>query len=311
MYAPVQLAEATPVTTGACAPVPPAPQAIAPSHPAPAPLALPAPAQFDAVVSIIKSVFRVPAVGIALHGSSGATGTRGSGVYRSFLEMPLIRPAEDGGEDEVIGALRVLDTVERSFSDEDCTMLEGFARLIVDQVELWSEASRDQLTGAMTRRAFNDALKKTFAMHQRHGGTATLLMFDLDHFKAINDTYGHAVGDAVLRKVARVVRGELRVEDSFGRLGGEEFAIILAHADATAAGEVAERIRRAIEAAQLPDMPQVAFTASFGLVPGDSALSSAAEWLEAADAALYRAKTSGRNRVVAAAANACADARAV
>ncbi len=294
MFAPVQLDDATPVTLPEAGIARPAAQALSPEHVAPAPLALPAPAQFETVVGLVKSVFGVPAVGIALHGAPGASGR---GVYRSFLETPLIRPADDGGEDEVIGALRILDTAERQFTDQDCIMLEGFARLIVDQVDLWAEASRDVLTGAMTRRAFGEALKKTLAAQERHGGTATLLMFDLDHFKAINDTYGHAAGDAVLKCVARVVRRELRVEDSFGRLGGEEFGVLLDHVGTESARDVAERIRRAIEAAQVPGMEHIAFTASIGVAPRALARDGAAAWLDAADAALYRAKAEGRNRV--------------
>ena len=92
--------------------------------------ALPAPAQFAAITDLIKTVFSVPAVSVALH---GAPANAEGGVYRAFLEIPLVK------EDEVIGSLRILDTVERSFSDHDCTLLEGFARLVVDQVELWSE----------------------------------------------------------------------------------------------------------------------------------------------------------------------------
>lgn len=297
MFAPVHLDAATPVLTGEGSSAISAHQAPTPREQAPAALALPAPAQFDAIISLIKSVFKVPAVGIALHGAPGASGR---GVYRAFLETPLIRPASDGGEGEVIGALRILDTAERSFADQECSLLEGFARLIVDQVDLWAEASRDVLTGAMSRRAFDDALNKTYAAHLRNGGASSVLMFDLDYFKAINDTHGHAIGDAVLKTVARVVRDELRVEDSFGRLGGEEFAILLAHADEAHAIEVAERVLRAIEMAFLPEMPDVRFTASFGVATCQPGFRTPAECLEAADAALYRAKTSGRNRVVGA-----------
>ena len=304
MFAPVQIAHATPVaqprpvTVSSGAPARPAAMPQVPGAEIPVPLSLPAPAQFDALVTLIKSVFKVPAVGIALHGAPSANGR---GVYRSFLEAPLIRFGEHGEEDEVIGALRVLDTAERVFDERDCTLLDGFARLIVEQVDLWSEASRDLLTDAMTRRAFTDALKKTYAASERHASPVTLLMFDLDHFKAVNDTYGHSAGDEVLKTAARVLRRELRVEDSFGRLGGEEFAVILSNTGLSAAHDVAERIRRAIEDAVVEDLPHIRFTASFGLVtrePGvNDDIRSATEWLDRADAALYRAKNEGRNRI--------------
>ena len=251
-------------------------------------VALPTPAQFSAMTDLIKSVFHVPAVSVALH---GAPANAEGGVYRSFLEIPLIN------EDEVIGSLRVLDDVEREFSDRDCQLLEGFARLVVDQVELWAEASRDVLTGAMTRRAFSDTLRKTFAARGRAQGKASLVLFDLDHFKKINDTWGHAAGDAVLKAVSRAVLRELRVEDSFGRVGGEEFAILIANADAQVASDVAERVRRAIEALAIPGYDQIRVTASFGVVEATNTVLDVEDWTERADTQLYAAKEAGRNRV--------------
>lgn len=252
------------------------------------PATLPAPCQFAAVSDLIKAVFHVPAVAVALHGQpANAEG----GVYRSFLEIPLIN---DGA---VIGSLRILDTVEREFSDRDCVLLEGFSKLVVEQVGLWAEASRDVLTGAMTRRAFSEVLRKTFAARARAQGKAALIMFDLDHFKTVNDTWGHAAGDAVLKAVSRTVLRELRVEDSFGRVGGEEFAVIVANADARVAAEVAERIRKAVAAILVPGHPGIKVAASFGVVEATDALLDAEDWSERADAQLYEAKETGRNRV--------------
>ena len=267
--------------------VPPAAEALEMFH-TPIQAVLPAPAQFDAVTNLIKSVFQVPAVAVALHGSHA---TSEGGVYRSFLEIPLIK------DESVIGALRILDTCDRTFSDHDCQLLEGFAKLVVDQVELWSEASRDVLTGAMTRRAFTDALRKTFAARARSRSKASLVFFDLDHFKRINDTLGHPAGDAVLKTVARTVLRELRVEDSFGRIGGEEFAIMVANADAGTATDVAESVRKAIERAAIPGYDQLSVTASFGVVEATDAMLDVEDWTDRADAQLYAAKNSGRNRV--------------
>ena len=254
--------------------------------------ALPAPAQFAAVTDLIKSVFNVPAVSVALH---GAPANAEGGVYRSFLEIPLIN------DDAVIGSLRVLDTAEREFTDRDCQLLEGFAKLVVDQVELWAEASRDVLTGAMTRRAFSDTLRKTFAARARAHSRTSLVLFDLDHFKQINDTWGHAAGDAVLKAVSRTVLRELRVEDSFGRVGGEEFAILVANADAIIATEVAERVRRAIERLAIPGFDQIKVTSSFGVAEATDALLNVEDWTDRADTQLYEAKSSGRNRICVAA----------
>lgn len=258
----------------------------------PATVAMPAAAQFTSVTDLIKAVFNVPAVSVTLHGAPGDTE---GAAYRSFLEIPLF------DQDEVIGALRVLDTELREFTDRDCILLEGFAKLVVEQVTLWSEASRDMLTNAMTRRAFNDTLRKTFAAQQRTGGKNALAIFDLDHFKSINDTWGHTAGDAVLRTVARVVMRELRTEDSFGRLGGEEFGIIMASANAAAAADVSERIRRAIEMAVVPGYEDIRITASFGVAELTGLTVSADDWITTADDQLYRAKDEGRNRVCMAA----------
>jgi diguanylate cyclase (GGDEF)-like protein len=251
-------------------------------------VAMPAVSQFAGVVELIKTVFSVPAVQVSLAG--GGASARG-GCYQAFLETPLLR------EGERIGALRILDVAERRFDERDCLLLEGFARLVVEQVDLWAEASRDVLTGAMTRRAFMDHLAKAFAARQRQHGQSALILFDLDHFKRINDTRGHAAGDAVLRATARTVLRELRVEDSFGRVGGEEFAVLLNHVDLATAVEVAERLRRAIAAMAVPGQPDLAVSASFGVVALTDATPSAEALMEGADVALYAAKAGGRNRV--------------
>ena len=251
------------------------------------PVAYPAPSQFAVVVELIKSVLHVPAVTITLQ---GAVAEAQRGVWRSFLESPLIR------QGKTIGALRVLDSTERHFDERDCMLLDGFAQLVVEQVDLWAEASRDMLTGAMTRRAFQDVLAKAVAAAQRNHVQAALILFDLDHFKRINDSLGHAAGDAVLKATASTVLGALRLEDSFGRVGGEEFAVLVSGTSETAATEVAERIRAAIAAMSVPGHPDLSVSASFGVV-GLSGTVSPEALMDAADTALYAAKQGGRNRV--------------
>lgn len=252
-------------------------------------VSLPGPSQFAGIIDLIKTVLQVPAVTVTLHGAPGE-GERG--VFRAFLEIPLLR------KHKPIGSLRILDTADRNFNERDCVLLESFARLIVEQVDLWAEASRDVLTGAMTRRAFDNVLHKAFAANQRQRGDASLILFDLDHFKSVNDKLGHAAGDAVLRATARTVLRELRVEDSFGRVGGEEFAILVSGADVARAMDVADRVRRAIARMVVPDHDDLVVTASFGVVSLSDSPATPEALMQYADAALYKAKSTGRNRVV-------------
>ena len=162
-------------------------------------------------------------------------------------------------------------------------------------------AATDALTRLPNRRAFMAHLEQfaqEFANHAQH--TGAVLMVDLDFFKRINDSYGHGVGDKVLQQTASVIRHTLRADDVAGRLGGEEFAVLLPGAGAEHAQDVAERLRQAIAAARIEiSEGLVHVTASIGLyVMDDHADVSPEHWLGLADNALYQAKHQGRNRVV-------------
>jgi len=159
-------------------------------------------------------------------------------------------------------------------------------------------AHRDGLTHLLNRRAFDEDLTEMQARAQRFGETGALLALDIDHFKKINDNYGHAAGDEALRTVAEVVVGQLRPFDKVFRTGGEEFAILLAATDVDAATDTAERLRLAIKShtIRFNDIEIVA-TVSIGVAILSSGLDPA-QLTEAADAALYEAKQRGRDRVV-------------
>ncbi|MBR3369889.1 MAG: GGDEF domain-containing protein [Rhodobacteraceae bacterium] len=192
-----------------------------------------------------------------------------------------------------VGTLRAFAP---GFAPNAHSLLESFATLVVEHATLWAEAHRDALTGAMTRRAFADDLTRAVSDYRRAGTEYSLIMLDLDKFKAINDSFGHAAGDAVLRAVGRAVQQELRLEDRFGRLGGEEFGVLVA-ADADTALDIAERVRVVIEQAVAPEFPQVAFTASLGIAACDIDCDTVDTLMAQADARLYAAKASGRNAV--------------
>ncbi len=170
--------------------------------------------------------------------------------------------------------------------------------LIRAREELRFQATHDVLTGIWNRRAMLDLLQREIERASRSQGSTGLLMLDLDHFKNVNDTYGHQAGDAVLHEVARRVIQVIRSYDFLGRHGGEEFLVVLPGCDRTQTLQSAERIRSAIAASPvLADQDEIAVTASIGgtAVTGNA---SEKEILAVADAALYQAKNEGRNRAV-------------
>lgn len=172
-------------------------------------------------------------------------------------------------------------------------------REYVERLALQNFATTDPLTGTLNRRAFQDAVAEEQLRMERSGGTAAIVLIDLDRFKKINDEYGHAVGDEVLKSVSEVAYSELRGPfDRLGRWGGEEFIILLNEVSLIQADAVAERLRQRIQSGQLRiggDTVQV--TASFGvaLVEADDCFDAA---VTRADNALYKAKARGRNRVI-------------
>jgi diguanylate cyclase len=165
----------------------------------------------------------------------------------------------------------------------------------LDQLE--QAASTDRLTGAWNRRRFEEAVLPEIALAHRRREPLSLLMFDLDHFKRVNDTFGHSTGDAVLASAAQTVRLHLRLSDSLIRWGGEEFLVMAPATRLEGAMGLAEKLRIAMAAIDFPNVGQV--TMSLGV--SEYALEESLEtWIERTDQALYRAKAEGRNRVVSA-----------
>jgi two-component system, cell cycle response regulator len=166
--------------------------------------------------------------------------------------------------------------------------------------QLFETSMRDPLTDLYNRRFFDQRLREEFAFASRHHTSLSVILLDLDHFKRVNDTWGHPAGDEVLREVGALVRGCFRREDVAFRLGGEEFAVVVRSETHEGACAAAERIRRMLEDASITwEDDTIRFTASAGVataLPGEL-LESASALLAAADRALYRAKAGGRNRV--------------
>lgn len=213
---------------------------------------------------------------------------------RCYLGVPLTTP-----EGYNVGSLCILGHEPRAFSDAEGDMLAGFGRLVVSQLELRALARRDALTGALSRHAFEDALRAASA--EPVAAPLSLLLFDIDHFKSVNDRFGHPTGDIVLRAVVRAINGELRSTDRLGRLGGEEFGILLTGTGHDAACTLAERVRRRVAGLALSPLQGRAVTLSCGVASWNAGRESIAGWIAAADTALYAAKRAGRDQVVPAA----------
>ncbi|MGA8138657.1 MAG: diguanylate cyclase [Pseudomonas gingeri] len=159
-------------------------------------------------------------------------------------------------------------------------------------------SSTDRLTGLYNRGHWEESLKAAYARNQRYGNATSLVMFDIDHFKRVNDTYGHQAGDKVIEHVADLVREHVRDSDVAGRYGGEEFGVVLSDTDKAGARFFAERLRKAIEALEVVHEGQsIRFTISLGVADLSQPSISHADLIAWADQALYASKKGGRNRV--------------
>ncbi|MBT0568817.1 diguanylate cyclase [Curvibacter sp. CHRR-16] len=207
------------------------------------------------------------------------------------------------------GTLIDISITSNVLLDEDGEFagVEGIWRDVTEskrmQQRLQELVIQDQLTGCLNRRGVMEFLSKTFQQRavadRRRHMPFSVLVIDLDLFKSINDNYGHLVGDMVLRGVVERINAQYRPQDCFGRVGGEEFLLVLDDADIVQARDVAERIRCAVEAAPMVEGDlAIPITVSIGVAQYELDDESAMRVYERADEALYQAKTLGRNRVV-------------
>jgi diguanylate cyclase (GGDEF)-like protein len=193
---------------------------------------------------------------------------------------------------------RSIETLEQAVLDQEkyVELLQEYQRDIEKvRVHLESQSVTDVLTGVKNRRSFDMTLDEECMRAQTRGTTLSLIMIDVDLFKAFNDIHGHPAGDEVLRGVARLLQSELRVSDSLFRYGGEEFAVVLPETTCKGAFVLGERFRRAVQRAPWPKRP---ISISIGVAATDANITSPQDLLQAEDGALYQAKQSGRNRVV-------------
>ncbi len=217
------------------------------------------------------------------------------------------------GDGRHIGTLCVLDTRPHELSPAQRRLLQRLGRQVmalielraaqrelqakVDELDLLSR--HDALTGLANRRELLATLERELAHARRYGGALSLALLDVDHFKAVNDEFGHPTGDEVLRRLGQVLAGAFRRVDTVGRWGGEEFMVVLPRTPLHGAQVSLEGMREQVSGLAFEGLPR-ALTVSCGLAALGPGLESAAALIAAADAALYRAKRQGRNRVVVA-----------
>ena len=214
--------------------------------------------------------------------------------------IPVIFLSGSGGPEDKIEGLNLgaVDFVTKPFDAFELRARVN-AALRTKQMQdlLIQHAKIDPLTGLPNRRALDERLQKEWTRLLRHGGSLSVIMADIDHFKLINDQFGHPVGDGVLRHVARLLTEGCREYDMPARYGGEEFMVIAPETAVQAAADFAERLRLSICARTLEAHGKsVTVTASFG-VAGHESATSPADLVQSADRALYQAKSAGRNCV--------------
>jgi two-component system cell cycle response regulator len=210
----------------------------------------------------------------------------------------LITGLQSGADDYLLKPFDPAELQARLFTGR--RIMEVQEQLIAAREAMRYQATHDHLTGAWNHRAIIEAAQREMNRVWREGGTVGLILADLDHFKKINDTYGHLAGDMVLRETASRMMSVARPYDLIGRYGGEEFLILLPGCDATNTMSFAERLRERIGSQPYAyQQEQIRVTLSQGAISiqGGGKMDSVQTILDAADMALYRAKNNGRNRV--------------
>jgi diguanylate cyclase (GGDEF)-like protein len=213
---------------------------------------------------------------------------------RFYAGVPLRTP-----EGQNIGALCAFDQSPRPVTSKQVEILKDLGEMVMSAFEARKLSRTDSLTGVLTRRGFREEAERALALSVRHSHPLSCIALDLDHFKAINDVHGHALGDRILVEAVNVCRERLRSSDIFGRIGGEEFAIVLPHTSEDGAMKLAGQIRAALEQRVIV-VPSgtLKATASFGIAMRGREEIDLDELLRRADTALYAAKDAGRNACV-------------
>jgi diguanylate cyclase (GGDEF)-like protein len=225
-------------------------------------------------------------------------------VAEGNFDLKHIELPEERG-DEVGLLAKTFHVMENKIHDYSVNM----EQLVKERTEELNQARKhaeeqartDQLTGLPNRRSFIEYSDIELSKVKRTKRNLTAIMMDIDKFKNVNDTYGHAIGDDVIRALAGLLKSDLRASDFSARMGGEEFVVLLSDTDASTGKKIAEELRQKIEKIEVPVLyEKIGFTSSFGVAQFSDEYSDIDDLLAAADKALYAAKEGGRNRVVVA-----------
>lgn len=204
-------------------------------------------------------------------------------------EKSIIRGFESGAVDFVTKPFRHQELIARTRTHVELKQAKE---------KLLRMAITDELTGLVNRRYFMGRLLHEYERIKRYETVFTLLMIDLDHFKNVNDSFGHQAGDVILRTVSDSMKLSLRLSDIIGRIGGEEFAVILPETDLNSGMIIGERLRKRVEALEIPHREStIRMTISLGASKSSKDDLSIDDVIQRADSALYRAKENGRNRI--------------
>jgi diguanylate cyclase (GGDEF)-like protein len=257
----------------------------------------------DLLSQVITLFFAIGMAGSAISAYSAYRSMTLAAIGLVLLPTTLWLLSQAGSEQRLLAVATLAFSIfvmraTRELSDALQSLLR-LRRELEIQHRIASDAARtDELTGLNNLRAFKEQADAMFAYTRRHGLPLCALMLDIDHFKQINDSHGHAAGDRVLNAVATRLEANLRESDLCGRLGGEEFAVLLPGADLQEALPIAEKLRLAIESILLPlNDRTLNVTISIGVAEAGVACPDATTLLTQADAAMYHAKSNGRNRV--------------
>ena len=273
------------------------------NHSAKAPNEILGKSLFTAFPEVPEEWFRRKANSVfSLHNSAFTTWEQRPYLFKFMSYRPITSIADYMYQNSTIIPLKDTNGQVQNI----CLIIYDVTETAVSRIQIQAANAKlhhlsrhDGLTGLLNRKTWETELEEEFKRFSRYGNVSSLIMFDIDHFKKVNDGYGHPAGDEVIRQTATAASSCIRDIDKAGRYGGEEFGIILTNTDPEGALVVAERIRKKIEALTVTyEEFSIKFTVSLGISAVETTFGETTHWIDAADKGLYQAKRAGRNNSI-------------